>query len=450
MSLNFDFYSTAGKTAEKKFNYKHQKIKTRLGKDLFFPDKNWQISNYLCDNYQLKRECNFNIEELKKNIKRNFKKKQEKIIKAKFEEKEKENQNKIFKKIFQDFKYKYHNIHISKIENFKKKGLLNKFNEKQNKSYRPNYSYLYQKIITGPKWSNLSPRAKNLFPEQNYITNLSYNDSNFYKENIKGFVDMSKQTKRKGIFESIKKIKTNPIKQNINLNFNFKTSLSNKESNNCTKSLFLIISNNDENEIPKEYKSTPDFKRYLSRDQINNLSKRKERITNEELSPNYNSVEERTKMMVFYSKSRNHKLKDNRKLISMDNTKTFDANKTFEKIYGNKLKVVPNFEKMISRKYDKLPFFLYGVTNRNIFITSTAKSLKSNNYFNSEMYDLSTNFKKDKNRYKNKRINQMRKCLSFDNENIFRKNKALIELREKVKQFNKLILNNEIKNGYYF
>ena len=44
----------------------------------------------------------------------------------------------------------------------------------------------------------------------------------------------------------------------------------------------------------------------------------------------------------------------------------------------------------------------------------------------------------------------MRKCLSFDNENIFRKNKALIELREKVKQFNKLILNNEIKNGYYF
>ena len=86
MSLNFDFYSTAGKTAEKKFNYKHQKIKTRLGKDLFFPDKNWQISNYLCDNYQLKRECNFNIEELKKNIKRNFKKKQEKIIKAKFEE----------------------------------------------------------------------------------------------------------------------------------------------------------------------------------------------------------------------------------------------------------------------------------------------------------------------------------------------------------------------------
>ena len=117
MSLNFDFYSTAGKTAEKKFNYKHQKIKTRLGKDLFFPDKNWQISNYLCDNYQLKRECNFNIEELKKNIKRNFKKKQEKIIKAKFEEKEKENQNKIFKKIFQDFKYKYHNIHISKIEN---------------------------------------------------------------------------------------------------------------------------------------------------------------------------------------------------------------------------------------------------------------------------------------------------------------------------------------------
>ena len=154
--------------------------------------------------------------------------------------------------------------------------------------------------------------------------------------------------------------------------------------------------------------------------------------------------------MVFYSKSRNHKLKDNRKLISMDNTKTFDANKTFEKIYGNKLKVVPNFEKMISRKYDKLPFFLYGVTNRNIFITSTAKSLKSNNYFNSEMYDLSTNFKKDKNRYKNTRINQMRKCLSFDNENIFRKNKALIELREKVKQFNKLILNNEIKNGYYF
>jgi hypothetical protein len=49
-------------------------------------------------------------------------------------------------------------------------------NIQQEPIYNPKMSYIYQKMNIGPPWSKLSGRGKNLFDQENYVTNLSYND----------------------------------------------------------------------------------------------------------------------------------------------------------------------------------------------------------------------------------------------------------------------------------
>ena len=450
-----EFFSLLGKTLEEKFNYKRNLAKKRLGRNLFIPDKNWEINNYLCNNSQIKKECDLNIEELKKTIKLNAKEKKNKIDINKEKENENKKESVVFRKVFKSFKYKYHNIHANKIEKMKEEGLFDKLNAQHQTLYRPNYEYLYKKIITGPKWDNLSER-KNLFNEQNHIINISYNDAYFHKDNIKGYVNMLKQTERKGIINDINDKK----ELNKKNNFDFKTSIDNKENHPF---LLLISKTNDDGftniennilnkneKIQKKYISAPDFNRYMSREQINKLFKKRDKIINGELSPNYNSIESGIKMMVFYNKSRNHKLKDNRAFVAFNASDTnFDPNKTFEKIYGNRYKVVPNFEKMTSRKKNELPFFLNGLTDRNIFTTSNAKSLKMNNYSTSKMFNLCNDLKKDFNRYKNKKMNEMRKCFSYDNIKMYNKNRILNELKNKIKMFNKLVLYKEVKDDFW-
>ena len=226
---------------------------------------------------------------------------------------------------------------------------------------------------------------------------------------------MSKQIKRKGILEN--------------------------NQNNKIKNLKLKIKiNNEENKENKDsLKYAPDFNRYMSRDQLNELFKnKKKQLTNEELFPNYHSIETGTKIMVFYNTTHNHKLKDNRNIHSYRNI-NFSPINIFENIYGNKLKVVPNFEKMLSRERKDLPCYLNGITSRNICIVNTDKSFKMNNYKNSTMYNLREDLNKNVNKYKNEKIKEMRKCLSFENLNVYKKDRYLYELDNKIKKFNGIL-----------
>ena len=408
MSLKSDYLSSFGKTLKDRFNIRENLIKKRINKDLFIIDKNYKINI----DEKIKEECDFNISELKKRIKLYNKEKKENSDNKKINNEE----NNIFKKIFKGHNYQYHNNHILRIENLKKKGLLKKTNNQIRTTFTPKYNFLYNKIITGPKWENISDRSKNIFNTQNHITNLSYNnDSIYFKENIKGFVDMSKQIKRKGILEN--------------------------NQNNKIKNLKLKIKiNNEENKENKDsLKYAPDFNRYMSRDQLNELFKnKKKQLTNEELFPNYHSIETGTKMMVFYNTTHNHKLKDNRNIHSYRNI-NFSPINIFENIYGNKLKVVPNFEKMLSRERKDLPCYLNGITSRNICIVNTDKSFKMNNYKNSTMYNLREDLNKNVNKYKNEKIKEMRKCLSFENLNVYKKDRYLYELDNKIKKFNGIL-----------
>ena len=441
MSLKSFYFSSLGKSLSDKFTIRKNNSKKKVGRNLFIPDKNWKMKNYFYDDEQVKEECNFNINELKKRIKINNRAEKE----NKNNKKNRKEENKIYKKIFQGNNYQYHNNHIAKIENLKKRGLLKKTQPQLFANFLPKYEYLYNKIITGPKWENQSNRNKNMFNAQRHITNLSYNDSDYFKDNIKGFVDMSKQTKRKPMIE------TPENKLDLEkINFGFNTSRNNRSKEDHPILLVFSKSNNDSSETIKtentkekekeKFKFVPDFNRYMSRDQINKVKKIKnnERITNGEIFPNYHSIEIGPKIMVSYDTNHNHKLKDNRYNLTFFSykNKNFAPHKVFEKIYGNKLKASPNFEKMISRQKNELPFFLNGITNRNICVTNTDKSLKMNNYTNSKMYDLREDLNKNTNKYKNEKLKEMRKCLSFENLNLYKRDKYLYQLDNKIKKFN--------------
>ena len=452
LKLDLDCFSTAGKISAEQLIRISNQSKYKFGKDMFEPDKNWQINNYLCDNEQIEKECHLNIDELKRNIKRNCmaKKREEKLKNggnANRNKNEEDKGNFNLKKALQGIKYKYHNNHLSRVEHLKKEKILKKFNEPKQTTYSPKYEYLYPKIIGG-KWSNLSFKRNNLIINQN--NNLSDPDPYYHKDNIKGFVDMSKQSNRKEMIG--KKFSGKAI------NFNIKVPLNNR---NNYPFLLLISKTNDEDLLIdsendfsisnrkinlKKNKSAPDFNRYLSREYISNLFKKNRRIINGDLTPNYKSIESSNKMMVVYNRSRNHKLKDNRSLSAVRQKIKYNVNEKFEKIYGNKLKLVPNFEKMTPRKKGNLPFFLNGLTNRYIYSISNDKSLKMNNYSDRKMYNLCGDMKKNPNKYKSNKILDVRKYFSFNNVNIQNKKKVLNELKEQIKKFNRLSLNNENNN----
>ena len=71
----------------------------------------------------------------------------------------------------------------------------------------------------------------------------------------------------------------------------------------------------------------------------------------------------------------------------------YDASQTFDRIYGNKMKAVPLFHKMIARPNDiNLPSYMKGLYSRmGLFLTSE-KTLQMNNYENSKMYKFEGDF----------------------------------------------------------
>ena len=509
-------FSMAGRDSAEKYNIVaeakkvDEKSKNKVFKNFFSPDLEWENKRDDIDNENIEKECNIDINDIKNNIKfsldyirknqtqpikkPNNKKTNLKLAKNKYNLKNiKSPQKKLFKKIFQSFKYKYHNIHLAKLARYKKEGIIQKMNVQQEPIYNPKMSYIYQKLSIGPPWSKLSGRQKNLFDQENYITNLSYNENYSSIKDVKGFIDMAKQTQRNGFpkngdirqrcekkfvplnYKIINKKKDdipkfyktatihrdNPFKNNNILSYdqnnNEEIIISPFSENNTTrktrnknkyKTMNIDKRNIKENKFGFTHRSqsVPDFNSYLSREQLDKLFKKKDRITNGVLFPNYKSIEGGVKMMVIYSKGSNNKVKNNPKEFKgMNSDEVYNANETFEKIYGNKIRAVPLFQKMTPRPDNNdLPVFLNGLTNRMSYYFSTGKSLKMNSYSNSKLYNLCNELNGEKNKYKNSYLNAVRKSLAFDSNNNYDKNKINKELEIKSKKFNELISNNNL------
>lgn len=388
---------------------------------------------------------------------------------------ENENENEE-KKVFQGENYKYYNLHQKRIKYDKKNGIKKKKNEY---SYTPgvyNINNNYYNKIKGIGWKNLAGRKDINIVNNNKNEIETYISKDITKriniDKSKGFIDMSKQTERRGFPSHSdlrqrcekKFVPINPKLQKMNwIKFCKKPLIPVSPFSNDTYEIFGYrtlsspnIKNNDKNitkiklknissqtnsfkDINKKkikfpslikYRSTLDFNKSLNN---KNIFKTEEKLRKPIciLYPNYNAIEERVKMMVVYNnnnKTSNDTIKRKNRMnefkgINLNDL--YDASKTYEKIYGHKFSCVPNFEKMISRPNDeKLPSFMKGIYNGMSLYLNTDKILNN-----------CTDRNENKNQMKRQKLNNI--FLRKKNDNKRKKHNS----KEILKKFNNLYIN---------
>ena len=386
---------------------------------------------------------------------------------------EKENEN-IIKKVFQGDNYKYYNLHQDRIKFDKKYG---KKNTKNDISYTPGYyktnSNNFYKIKLGLKWKNITGRKeqKIMYDKKDIFTDISENKNSKLEKKTnenKCFIDMSKQTQRNG-FPKNNNLRERCEKKFVPLNsklvkenwikFCKKPLVAVSPFSNDTYELFgyrrvsssdlkknkrilkkvLTPQTSTKNNIVninlyRKKNKFPYLVKYHSTIGFNKSTKIKNKNTPPLciLYPNYNSIEERIKMMVVYNSNQkqiNKNYKQNEfKGINLNDL--YDASKSYEKIYGHKLSSVPNFEKMISRPNDdKLPSFMKGIHNGMSSFLNTEKSLILNNFTERKEYE---------DKIKKKRQNLINKFLETKKG---KKRKKEDASKEMLKKFNNLYSN---------
>ena len=198
-------YSLAGKHSAEKFNnivHKNEILRGEHKKarihDLFHPDDP-KLTN-LEDHLDVFKMYSFDD-----NIFKKIEKKRKKIY-----------NRKKFKNQITNFKYFFHNKHCESIEERKRKLVP----EPACTRYHPNYNYIWPKLITGPKWKNISGRKEKISKVDNrdfLINNLENYDKYIINSgDTKCFVNMNKTTQR-GNFIDFKDIRLKTEKPFIKL-----------------------------------------------------------------------------------------------------------------------------------------------------------------------------------------------------------------------------------------
>ena len=490
-------FSTAGIVSAEKFNileeFKKTKNKNRnnIYHDAFIPDKEWKQSLKKKENINTNdiiQGCRFNIDELKSEIgKKNLYFKDE-TPKNKKSNKKKVNKSSSNNNIFLkkknknpiiNRKYKYHDLHMKKIEKYKKEGIYDKILSQQESTYYPKMDFVYKKIESGPKWEKISGRG-NLFEQnkkqynsidanlseirvrklklRNRNQNLIYNslsneiipesiENNNNKINTRNKLDSAKYSNIMTKSTSTQS-KIHFLNKNNNNNYNYISSNSdnfniinntifayhrNRDKKESEKKLLILKNPNRTSYTINKCKSVLEFNKYMDYEKLEKKIQKKQQIfrLKDILNPNYSYIEGDIKMFVKYGSQNNTKKGKNKK-IEFEGINTnellYDASQTFDKIYGNKMKAVPLFHKMMARPNDiNLPSYMKGLYSRmGIFLTSE-KTLQMNNYENSKMYKFEGDFTPKK------RNTLLRKVVYEDeiNEDINKINKDLENMKRK-------------------
>ena len=155
----------------------------------------------------------------------------------------------------------------------------------------------------------------------------------------------------------------------------------------------------------QNYLPGPDFNRYLDLEKIERKKKRLQKvpITKIILTPNYSAIDGNIKSFVNYKIKKNTLNKKPKEFIGINSSEfLYDPSRTFEKIYGNKMRSVPKFQKISEKPNEiNLPTFMKGVYSRLGIQFNSEKTLKMNNYENGKMYRSQSSFgRKESNKYK--------------------------------------------------
>ena len=430
--------------------------KSKYFHDSFHPDKEWQeslLKKEIIKPSDIIKGCKFNINELKSEIKKHnlYFKDEPKIKKVRNMKKnlylKNNNYNKKRKNPIINRKYKYHDLHMRKIARYKKEGIYEKILNQQESVYYPKLDFVYKKIESGPKWEKLVGRGKlfetdikrynsiNIFPyedekekgeKEEKDNNSKKKEKNNSLISIMPKINKSRNSKKnfKNKLDSIKytnlMTKSTSTFSKINL-FNKHNNYNNSTSDNLNYNSSTIFTQKKGKHTPdkkitfeypditlynmKKCKSVLDFGKYLDYEKLEKKIKKNHQINRIKnvLNPNYTSIESNIKMFVKYNNSINHK-KGKNKTINFEGINTnellYDANCAFEKIYGNKLKAVPLFHKMIARPNDiNLPSYMKGLYSRMGLFLANEKTLQMNNYENAKMYKFDGDFTPKKKRH---------------------------------------------------
>lgn len=297
------------------------------------------------------------------------------------------------KNLFQGPKYVYHQNSINKMNLRKNK--IDLTNDKIKLAplfFEPNDNSP-NKIKHVLNWKKSTGRASENKEKEDLYKN--YSDINLNTNNYKqiGFIDMSKQTQRDDIFlinglrnkmgkkyvklnlklekEKWKKFCNKPLIARSPFSSDFENSYYNRISilsgkntkKKRVKNLFNII--DEKNKTFTKYKrnSIIDFEKNTGRQDLFGNMIKVDNTPKIILYPNYNSIEERVKMMVVYKNK--EKKKEKKELRNINWEEYYSITESFENLHGNKLKSVPNFKQMIPRSNDnQLPSFMNGIHNR--------------------------------------------------------------------------------------
>ena len=447
------------------FKRAQDKTKHKFIQDSFLPDKEWEenlTKEEILNPKELLKGCNFNIDELKSEINKNNFYYKDDIHKSIKNEKKKlkknlstPNKNMNLKKN----KYEYHDLHMQKIENYKKEGIYQRMKNQQLADYSPNFDYIHKRLVSGPTWNKLSGRDM-LLHKDDKKTNLiniklykakNRNLSEITKP-INKIINTNKNAKdRKNMINSAKFINQKLYRTQNNIKYNKIKSLSysnyindnektssffnpnknknkNKKEGISSSSSLLILKNPNRNGLTKKkYRYVPDFDKYIDIEKLNKKVRRNKEAQRirEILNPNYSYVKEKVKTLAkYYKKSKNINGKNKRIEFKGINTNDllYDACHTYDIICGNKCKSAPKFQKMIAREDDiNLPTYMKGMFNRIGLELSTEKTLKMNNCENAKIYSFKGLFN-----HKNK--NNTFKRIYFEDEICDDKNKIQKDL----------------------
>lgn len=314
-------------------------------------------------------------------------------------------QNQIKKQLFKKDKevsndrLHYHNKHQQNIKKgqLREDGPITKCN--------PKMDYVWKRTISGPPWKTLRGRKKNQLIDCKDF----YIKQNNFNWKLKGFIDLNKQTMRAEFPTPIDIRIKNEVKYNPQIN----TSLVHihKESTNANNHhVQMSLSNSKVNKFKNNFSVktlplhpsyqndkalrdskrcfVPDFKRNLSRDQLDKRFNRK-KTESPFFDPNYNAVLQRPIMMVTYNKSSS--LSKSKEIKGMNSLQMYDKGKLLNQKSVN----VPNFDHMIPRppgNNDPLPSYMKQIYTRASVYNTTDQTLQKNNYANAQYLPAYTSF----------------------------------------------------------
>ena len=289
----------------------------------------------------------------------------------------------------------------------------------QDKEYKPKYDLVFAKTLTGINWNKMIGRKK---PQINIINNNIHKNNicnRYYKEESKNnrnnyltyeskcLVNMNNYTKRGEFIElkDIRKRYDKPFKKNLNNIKQCAESSPLYHGNKINRESKSNISKKVKQKLKQSFSEkivVPNFKKYLSRNYLEKIKKKKGIEKNNfllSLSINYDLIKEKSINNIKFNHKKN--TKNINKFKGIESTYFTDCYKYIDKLNNHSESKVPNI-KLMSPRYSNLNKKIYYEKSNDYLRPAVSSFYKNsfNNLINLKLMDSLFFYKKRNNKIK--------------------------------------------------